>query len=444
MKFYETLFDEYVKSAETCPLHPEIPVLPRLGNLIVYGPSGVGKYTQVLRILKPHSPSQLRYDKRVVLTIKKQSKKTSTAVTATSETSLRKPVTTKKPASAKGKGTEAQKNEKTEASNDSATGTPPPPPPPRRKPAATAPENEKQSFSMVYRIGDAHYEIDMSLLGCNAKQVWHEVYSQIVDIVSVRPDRQGVIVCKNFHAIHSDLLEIIYSYVQPQDLFGGEGIRSNLVGEGRPAIRLYYILITEHLSFLPSRLTDRFAVLRVGRPSPEAVVAAVNARDPTGRKAGAVAKILDDIGGNETVLNIKEVLSWSAVSGTDELPKDNFNIICDALLHELDVMAMPGSRAMASLPTQAPVLTATHVLRFRDALYDILIYGLDASECIWYVFRHYVDRGRIPPDRMMSWMTKFQVFTRQYGNNYRAIFHLESIFLDLLAATLPENVCMWI
>jgi len=47
--------------------------------------------------------------------------------------------------------------------------------------------------------------------------------------------KTGIIVCKNFHKIHSELLDVIYSYFQKN--FNN--------------IFLHFILITEHVSFLP-------------------------------------------------------------------------------------------------------------------------------------------------------------------------------------------------
>ena len=60
MKFYETSFEEYIHSVENYNLHLElnrtINMFPsnvsKFGNLIVYGPPGVGKYSQVLNIIK--------------------------------------------------------------------------------------------------------------------------------------------------------------------------------------------------------------------------------------------------------------------------------------------------------------------------------------------------------------------------------------------------------
>ena len=148
MKYYETSFDEYIQSVEKYNLHPEFePIynslpnrLINFENLIIYGPSGTGKYSQILYMLKKYSPSQLKYDKRITAT------------------------------------------------------------------------TDKQTY--IYHISDIHYEVDMSLLGCNSKTLWSEIFFQIVDILSVKPEKIGVILCKNFHLIHSELLESFYSYMQ--------------------------------------------------------------------------------------------------------------------------------------------------------------------------------------------------------------------------------------
>ena len=60
MKFYESHYEEYIQSLNNYNIHPELkPIFKNLpdkisdlGNLIVYGPSGVGKYTQTLHMIK--------------------------------------------------------------------------------------------------------------------------------------------------------------------------------------------------------------------------------------------------------------------------------------------------------------------------------------------------------------------------------------------------------
>jgi hypothetical protein len=62
-------FEEYLHfNEETEALHP-LPRVPKLlkkfENLILYGPSGSGKYTLALRILATYSKTKLKYEKRV-------------------------------------------------------------------------------------------------------------------------------------------------------------------------------------------------------------------------------------------------------------------------------------------------------------------------------------------------------------------------------------------
>ena len=52
----------------------------------------------------------------------------------------------------------------------------------------------------------------MSLLGCNAKMLWNELFNQIIDVTSTKKVKHGIIVCKYFHEIHSELLDIFILY----------------------------------------------------------------------------------------------------------------------------------------------------------------------------------------------------------------------------------------
>ena len=77
MKFLETHFDDYIVSNHNEPLHPKIEKIfksslpekiENLKNIILYGPKGVGKYTQMLAAIKQYSPSKLKYEKKISVT----------------------------------------------------------------------------------------------------------------------------------------------------------------------------------------------------------------------------------------------------------------------------------------------------------------------------------------------------------------------------------------
>ena len=65
MKFLETHFEEYIHVSQDENLHPKLgkifnnfpSTIQTLQNLIFYGPSGVGKYTQMLNSIKKYSPT---------------------------------------------------------------------------------------------------------------------------------------------------------------------------------------------------------------------------------------------------------------------------------------------------------------------------------------------------------------------------------------------------
>jgi len=72
MKFLESHFEEYTNKVCKSNLHPKLEkyysrfpeTLDKLGNLIFYGPSGVGKYSQMLHAIKKYSPTELKYEKK--------------------------------------------------------------------------------------------------------------------------------------------------------------------------------------------------------------------------------------------------------------------------------------------------------------------------------------------------------------------------------------------
>ena len=77
MKFYETHFEEYTTKTKTENLHPKLDKLfskfpanlTNLKNLIFYGPSGVGKYSQMLHLIQKYSPTNLKYEKKIIVKV---------------------------------------------------------------------------------------------------------------------------------------------------------------------------------------------------------------------------------------------------------------------------------------------------------------------------------------------------------------------------------------
>ena len=70
-------------------------------------------------------------------------------------------------------------------------------------------------------------------------------------------------------------------------------------------------------------------------------------------------------------------------------------------------------------------------LKFRDILYDIFIYNLDITDCIWYILSTLIERKKIKQEHLSKILIKTYCFFQYYNNNYRPIYHVENYFLNL-------------
>jgi hypothetical protein len=236
--------------------------------------------------------------------------------------------------------------------------------------------NKQQYF---FKVSDIHYEIDMSLLGCNSKLLWHEIYQQIIDIISAKIDKYGIIVCKYFHEIHSELLENFYSYMQQNNSLG---------------IDIKYILITEQLSFIPDNILNCCEVINISRPTKIAYTKCCKTKLSTKIKT-------------ENITNIKVLHFYN-----EDLMLQ-YRIVCDKILYNLIN------------------INDLVFLKFRDLLYDIFIYNLDISKCIWYILSRIVEENHIKKEQISKILIKTYCFFQYYNNNYRPIYHVENFFLCL-------------
>jgi hypothetical protein len=313
MKFLETHYEDYILSNEKQNLHVKLEKtlnkfpkkVTQLKNIIFYGTSGVGKYTQMLRSIKKYSNSELKYEKKICITYNKQ-----------------------------------------------------------------------QYF---FKISDIHYEIDMSLLGCNSKLLWHEIYLQIIDIISAKTEKSGIIVCKNFHEIHSELLDNFYSYMQ----------------HNTSIVDIKYMLISENISFIPDNILNCCEIIHIQRPSKLALSKCLNMKlDPNIKM--------------EEITNIKNI----HCSINDLMCP--YKIICDKIIKEIIE------------------INELKFLKFRDILYDIFIYNLEISDCIWYILSFLINKNYVETSQLSGILIKTHNFLQYYNNNYRPIYHLESYLFYLV------------
>ena len=231
-----------------------------------------------------------------------------------------------------------------------------------------------------FKISDIHFEIDMSLLGCNTKLLWNELFDHIVDVVLTKTDKIGIVVCKYFHDIHSELLDSFYSYMQSNSTSG---------------VRLIFVLITESISFIPENIVNSCYVIHLSRPS------------KTRYNMCLENKLPKDVIVNE-IANMKYIDNQD---GQLCLPHKT---TCDKII-----------RLILNIES-------TRFVSIRENIYDIFIYNLDVSECIWYIIENLISRDHLHNEDISDVLLRVYTFFRYYNNNYRPIYHLEGLVCYLI------------
>jgi hypothetical protein len=312
MKFCEGKFEEYIKKYNKINLHPEIDnILMQLPNeiekhpnIIFFGPSGVGKYTQALQYISRFSPTELKYERKTTICTQK-----------------------------------------------------------------------KKNF--FFKISDIHYEINMEVLGCNAKLLWNDIYHNIIDMINTTSNLQGFILCKNFHTIHSELLENFHTYMQSL-------CHTN--------IKICFILLSEHVSFLPSNIIDRSYIIPIKRPT-KALYEKCAERKINKKKA--------------KITNIK--LAKKAQLLNISYSEKFFDSIMQQILIE----------------------DKLNFMLFRENIYNIIVFNIDIFECIYKILFNLSELKKIKQKNMSYIFKELFIFLRRYNNNYRPIYHIEYFLLIL-------------
>jgi hypothetical protein len=232
------------------------------------------------------------------------------------------------------------------------------------------------------KISDIHFEVDMSLLGCTSKLLWNEMHNQIVDVVSARADPVGIVLCKNFHNIHSELLETFYSYMHMPH---------------HSHIRLKYIIISEHIGFIPINILNSCEIVAVPRPTAAMYKKILPA-------SMLHVKIIP-----ENITNIK-TLQYCENQLKTPPHQELFNNLCDYIVN----------------------VDQIRFAQLRELLYDILIYDFDITECAWSLITELKRKGALRDADMSNVLINTYKFLQYYNNNYRPIYHLENFVFMLI------------
>lgn len=234
---------------------------------------------------------------------------------------------------------------------------------------------DKQDY--IVMMSDIHFEIDMELLGCNSKSLFLEIIKNIQDIVQTRSNKIAIVLCKNFHFVHNELLESFYSYMSQMN----------------KTYTLLYHIITENISFIPDNIVNISKTIQLSLP----------ARATLQKKINLIPKKYDE----SCMKNLKIIQNENNI---ETLEYKIQNCIIEQIIN----------------------FNELNMLSFRDVIYDMLIYNIDVHECIGNIILYLFKQKYIKESDYYNIMIHLYKTFKQYNNNYRPIYHLENIYYYLV------------
>ena len=239
-------------------------------------------------------------------------------------------------------------------------------------------EYNKKNY--YFKLSDIHFEIDISLLGCNNKILWEEIYKNIIDIIITKKNKVGIILCKNFHEINNELLDIFYSYMQ-------KSMNNN--------IKIIFFIITEAISFIPNNIINVCKIFKYARPSRNKYNNVLNIKLHKNFKIENIVNIKNLFINNKIFINFNKKICMKIIDTI--LNIKNFNYF-----------------------------------DLREIIYDLFIYNLNVFEACWFILSYLILNNHIKDKYITKILLYTYTFFKYYNNNYRPIYHLENYIIYLI------------
>tara|TARA_B100000900_G_scaffold414604_1_gene441729 strand:- start:2862 stop:3848 length:987 start_codon:yes stop_codon:yes gene_type:complete len=254
---------------------------------------------------------------------------------------------------------------------------------------------ESLKTNHIIKISDIHYEIIMDNLTCNSKQLFHDIYNNILDAIRISNNKIGIILLRNFHNIDNELLEVFYSYMQ-------QNIDDTII--------VKFIIITKDISFIPNNIIDKSNVYNMNKLKSNSYIKISNKNNKQLLKSSLNNDNIDIYDNISNVNTIKYL----------ELNTENLNI--------LDL-----NNSICNFITNIIIENKVDFNLIRNSVYNILIYNLNIYDCVYKILENII---LLKNDLSNQFIDNIYIktcdFLKNYNNNYRPIYHLESYILYLI------------
>ena len=248
------------------------------------------------------------------------------------------------------------------------------------------------------KISDIHYEIDVENFIYNSKSVWNEIYNIIYNSIASSPIKKGYIVFRNFDKINYDLLDLLYNYMQ-KELFS--------------TLNIKYIIITECVSFIPIKIINICKIINFAKLSKKNIYCLCNKQNKQFFKKLTLT--------NNDPLDAESIYN----------KVNNPNIFTHLDISN-NIKYIEQHIAICNTFISLIISNNYNISNIRTLLYDILINHLNSHECFFYIIQSLIINKLINSNKISDLIFNSIFFLKNYNNNYRPIFHLESFTLYLI------------
>lgn len=269
------------------------------------------------------------------------------------------------------------------------------------------------------KLSDIHYEIDFDIFHCNTRMLWNTVYDTITNMIINNPHRytRMFIICKNFHYIHNELLEIFHSYIH-------NGVNTSM------------ILLTEQVSFIPSNILSKCEIISI---KPPRIICnennSIGEQDLQIEKEHVVTKRKRKVTKKQPVIlsfhdipnlynkYVNDISNLKHTLGNDEI--DLYTKVCMSLIYDMELYARSKKNATDNN-------IGKMLLALREKLYNIFIYHLEFEVCMWIILFYFIENKIINVNNYDMVILHTVDCYRYMNNNYREIFHAERWILSIV------------
>jgi len=272
------------------------------------------------------------------------------------------------------------------------------------------------------KISDIHYEIDVENFIYNSKSSWNDIYNIIYNSIASSCNKKGYIVFRNFDKINYDLLDLLYNYMQ-KELFS--------------SLTIKYIIITECISFIPYKILNMCKVLYFSKLNKKTIHGLCNKNNKQLFKYLSINNANTNVNTNTNAnANTNANTNTNANDTNDSIKQICHKVNNPNIFTYLDISNnlkfIEHHKSICDTYIELITSTNYNIKNIRTLLYDILIYHLNCHECFYYIIKTLIQKELIVSNKICDLIYNSLIFFKNYNNNYRPIFHLESFTLYLI------------